>query len=139
MKKKNYTELQSYSKPEAEGFYSVPAPEPVSRANVTLDTAKARSSWCIKLHVIATVVNFFLLIAASAVCAYFIYTLAGDLSSSSEIVKSLQDSEAAVSTEAPSWSTRFTWTSRRSWNCRSYRYLAVRMTTCKLIGFKHAY
>ena len=34
-------------------------------------------------------------------CAYFFYTLAGDLSSSSEIVKSLQDSEAAVSTEAP--------------------------------------
>ena len=95
-----YTELESYSKPDVD-MYTVPAPEPVLRANATLDTAKTSSSkqGCFnKLLVTASIVNFLLIIAISAIFTYFLHAQAGRPSEATDSM--LQDPAAAVDTTA---------------------------------------
>ena len=76
---KDYTELDCYTQPP-EDIYTSPAPEPVLRANATLETTKTspskRGCW-IKLLVIATIINFLLAFATIGTLAYFLHAQAG--------------------------------------------------------------
>ena len=79
-------------------MYTVPAPEPVLRANATLDTTKtssSKSSCWIKL---LAIVNFLLIIAISAIFASFLHAQAGRRPEATDSM--LQDSAAAVDTTA---------------------------------------
>ena len=82
---KNYTELDSYGQPP--DYYTNPVREPVTRANATLETTKTssnKSSCWIKLLVTATIINFLLIIAISAIFGYLHYAQAGRLSEATD-------------------------------------------------------
>ena len=96
---KYYTELDSNGQPS--DYYTNPVREPVTRASATLETTKSpssKSSCWIKLLVTATIVNFLLIIAISAITGYLHYAQAGRLSEATDSM--LQGSAAAVDTTA---------------------------------------
>ena len=101
----NYTELECYTKPM--NMYNVPVPVPDRdlRGNATARQPQKGSSCCIKILVVATFVNFLLVLAVGAVFAYMTLTHAGRLPEASDsAVSQVQGSGAAAAdtTGAPS-------------------------------------